>query len=91
MSEYVRTNRVALIGSEQPAVRAFARKDVEVIEPEIHHLFVELLFAVNRAVHLGHGQLGDHALRRLHLFEIRQSISSGIAGAVLLGYVLRTG
>src|SRR5579863_324187 len=87
----MRANGVALIRSEQPAIRALSGKDVEMVEPEIHHLLVELFFAVNGAIHLGHGQFSDDALGRLYLLKIESWIARAIAGAVLVRDILCPG
>ena len=76
----VRANGVALVGSQQPAVLSLSGENIEVVEPEIGHLFVKLAFAVNGAIDLGHGELGDDALRSLQLFVIHHWIGWGIAG-----------
>jgi hypothetical protein len=59
-SEHVRADRVALVFSQVLARLAFPRENVEVIEPEVHHHFFELAFAVGRAENLLLHQFHEH-------------------------------
>ncbi len=61
----VRTNRVAIVGNQQPAIGALAGKDVEMVGPEINHHFLQLPLAVNRAQNSRRLQLSGHSLRQL--------------------------
>ena len=40
-------NRVAIVRSQQPAIRAFAGEHIEVVGPEIDHHFLQLPLAIN--------------------------------------------
>ena len=42
MAPNMRTDRVALVASEQKAIDSFSREHVEMVEPEVDHHFVEL-------------------------------------------------
>src|ERR1700724_375552 len=56
-SEYVWTNRIALVAGQQKAVSALVDENVEVVEPEVGHHFAELALAVDRSQQLGLHQL----------------------------------
>ena len=73
-SERVRPDRLALVGRQHPAHRPLLRVDVEVVEPEVHHHFLELPVARDRprdpgGLHLG-GDGGGPALGRIHLHHL---------------------
>ena len=70
------------------------------VEPEIHHLFVELALAVDGASHLRHAQFGHDALRALAVQDIllrvawialgeRAVLSKGLSGLIAGGRRLR--
>ena len=71
----VRADRVAFIFGDEPAVGALGGENVEVVVPEIHHHFLQLALAVNGARHLGHGKLGDNALRQANLLVVDHAIA----------------
>ena len=60
----MRTDHVTLVRGKQIAVGALAHEDVEVVEPEVGHHFIELALAVGGTQQLGLLQFGgDHLLR----------------------------
>ena len=52
-------DHILLVVRQQQSLGTFADENVEVIEPEIGHHFLELALAVDRAHQLGLGQLLD--------------------------------
>ena len=71
--QHVRTDRLALVGRQHPAHRAFLAEHVEVIEPELRQPLFELRIAQHRTgdergLHLG-GDGAGAAIRREHLAE----------------------
>ncbi len=71
----IRTDRVAFILGDEPAVGALRGINIEVVVPKIHHYFLELALAVNGARHFGHGKLGDNALGRANLFIVEHLVA----------------
>src|ERR1700686_2172940 len=61
-SEYVWTNRITLVACQQKAVSALVDENVEVVEPEVGHHFVELALTVDRSQQFGLHQLIDRDL-----------------------------
>ena len=65
-AERVRPDRIAVVGSRQPAVGALGGENIEMVVPEIHHQLVELPLAVHGAQQPRLLQLEDNEPRRLH-------------------------
>ena len=65
LANRIGTDRVAIVRGQQPAISALACKHVEVIGPEIHHHFLQLSLAINRAQNSRCLQLSRNALRQL--------------------------
>src|SRR5262245_21375095 len=61
--EDMRANRVCFVAGRQPAVGILSPKDVEMVEPEIRHYFMQLAFAVNGADNLLRLKLQEDLLR----------------------------
>ncbi len=61
----MRPDRVALVLGDVDGGASLAGEDVEVVEPEVDHHFLQLSLAVNRAQNSGSLQLGDDPLGTL--------------------------
>ncbi len=84
----MRADRVALVLGEVELRHALAGKDVEVIEPEVGHHFLELAIAERGAQDLLFGQLLDDLSLlslRLHLGRRSLGLRAVIAGCVVTG------
>ena len=59
-AQRMRLNHIAFVRCQVIAVFAFARKHIEMVEPEIVHDLLQLSLAVDGASHFGHRQLFDN-------------------------------
>src|SRR5260221_9758514 len=65
-TQRMRTDHFTLIRSEHVTVRAFADEDVEVVEPEVRHHFIQLALAVDVAQELGRRQFPAYNYLRIN-------------------------
>ena len=63
-AQHVRPHRVALVGRDREAVEAVAHEHVEVVEPEVDQQLLQLVAGVDRAHHLGGGELVEDEAER---------------------------
>ena len=93
LAEGVRPDDVALVRGEVFLRRPFAGEDVEVVEPEVDHHFVELAIAVGGAQEFLIGELGQHfalAALQLHfLGRARLAVAGRLGAACRAGGLLR--
>jgi hypothetical protein len=87
-AQRVRPDHVALVFGEVFPRRALAGEDVEVIEPEVGHHFLELPIAVDGAENLLLGELGDHfalLARHFHLLGGARLLLRRVGRGALVG------